>query len=145
MYTYCMHGGYQGTLQNGQATSLNTTSSQDVVVEGAPAHPIQPHLQHCPHRAAGSSNVPLFLHCWAVACVPCLDCPSPSTTGKGLLLLQDTGALAGPVMKPAPHPVLGGSYSTGPLTGGLPALPPAVLTLAPHPLPSPLCKLSLGL
>lgn len=68
MYTFCMHGGYQGALQNGQATSLNTTSGQDVVVGGALAHPIQPHLQHCPHRAAGSSNVPLFLHCWAVAC-----------------------------------------------------------------------------
>lgn len=70
-----MHGGYLGTLRNGQATSLNTTFSQDVVVWGAPGHPIQPHLQHCPHRAAGSSDVPLFLLSWAVAWSPVLPLP----------------------------------------------------------------------
>lgn len=95
--------------ENGQAASLNSTSGQDVVVQGAPGHSIQPHLQRCPHWAAGSSDVLLFLHSWAVARPPVWTVlPSPSTTGKPLLLLQDAGALAGLVMKPAPHPVLGG-------------------------------------
>ena len=44
-------------------------------VWGAPGHPIQPHLQHCPPRAAGSSDVPLFLCSWAVAWSPVLPLP----------------------------------------------------------------------
>lgn len=109
--------------ENGQATSLYSTFGQDVVVQGAPGHSIQPHLQHCPHRAASSSDVLLFLHSWVVAWPPVWTVlPSPSTTGKHLLL-QDAGALAGLVMKPAPHPVLGGHIPLAPSqVGSLPFL-----------------------
>ena len=61
--------------------------------------PSSSHLQHCPPGAAGRPDAPLFctsglLHvspAWTVL-------PSPSTTGKRPLLLQDAGA---------PRPVLG--------------------------------------
>lgn len=110
--------------ENGQATSLNSTFGQDVVVQEALGHSIQLHLQSCPHPAAGSCDVLLFLHSWAVAWAPVWTVlPSPSTTGKPLLLLQDAGALAGQVMKPAPHPVLGGHIPLAPSqVGSLPFL-----------------------
>lgn len=70
---------------------------------------------------------------------PCLDCPSfpfhhrqaPTPSSRR----RCTGRPGDEACSP---PCAGGSYSTGPLTGGFPALPPAVLTLAPHPFPSSL-------
>lgn len=124
MYTSCMHRGYLGTKWPSHQLKYHL---QPRCCGGE--HQDTPSSPHLPLSTPGQPQLrcPTFFALLGCCMVPC---PSPSTTGKRLLLLQDAGALAGRVMKPAPHPVLG-SHSTGPLTGGPPTLLPAVLRLAP--------------